>query len=86
MRFLPKDEGFFVLFDQLAGRLRTSSVILRELFSEPHRLEELAAKVKAEEHAADALTYDIMQPRPLADFTPGRDIRRLLIASPTAVI
>jgi uncharacterized protein Yka (UPF0111/DUF47 family) len=61
VRFLPKDEGFFVLFDQLSGRLRTASVILRELFSEPHRLEELAAKVKAEEHAADALTYDIMQ-------------------------
>lgn len=61
MRFLPKDEGFFVLFDQLSGRLKASSLILRELFSEPHRLEELVAKVKAEEHAADALTYDIMQ-------------------------
>ena len=61
MRFLPKDEGFFVLFDQLSSRLRTSAAILRELFAEPHRLEELAAKIKAEEHAADALTYDIMQ-------------------------
>jgi hypothetical protein len=61
VRFLPKDEGFFTLFDQLSDRLKTSAVILRDLFAEPHRLEELAAKVKAEEHAADALTYDILQ-------------------------
>ncbi len=61
MRFLPKDEGFFALFDQLSDRLKTSAVILRDLFAEPHRLEELTAKIKAEEHAADALTYDIMQ-------------------------
>jgi uncharacterized protein len=61
VRFLPKDEGFFGLFDQLAARLRTSAVLLRELFSEPERREELAVRIKAEEHAADALTYDIMQ-------------------------
>lgn len=61
MRFLPKDEGFFGLFDQLAGHLKTAATLLRELFSEPHRIEELTVKIKAEEHAADALTSDIMQ-------------------------
>lgn len=61
MRFLPKDEGFFGLFDQLAARLKTAAVLLRDLFSEPARLDELTKKVKAEEHAADALTYEIMQ-------------------------
>lgn len=61
MRFLPKDEGFFGLFDQLAARLKTSSALLKVLFSEPDRLQELTVKIKAEEHAADALTYDIMQ-------------------------
>lgn len=61
MRFLPKDEGFFSLFDQLSARLRTSSALLRELFDQPQRLEELTTRIKAEEHAADALTYDIMQ-------------------------
>ena len=61
MRFLPKDEGFFVLFDQLAARLRTSSALLKELFSDPSRLEELAVKIKAEEHAADATTFEVMQ-------------------------
>ena len=61
MRFLPKDEGFFALFDQLSARLKTSSALLKDLFSEPSRLEELTKAIKAEEHAADSLTYDIMQ-------------------------
>jgi len=61
VRFLPKDEGFFGLFDQLSARLRTSAVLLRELFQEPSRLDDLTKKIKAEEHAADALTYEIMQ-------------------------
>ncbi|MHB1298575.1 MAG: DUF47 domain-containing protein [Gemmatimonadaceae bacterium] len=61
MRFLPKDEGFFGLFDQLSARLKTSAALLKELFQEPDRLEELRTKIKAEEHAADAITYDIMQ-------------------------
>lgn len=61
MRFLPKDEGFFGLFDSLSARLKTSSALLKDLFSEPSRLEELTKKIKDEEHAADAITYDIMQ-------------------------
>jgi predicted phosphate transport protein (TIGR00153 family) len=61
VRFLPKDEGFFGLFDQLSSRLTSSAALLRQLFDQPSRLEELAGKIKAEEHAADALTYDIMQ-------------------------
>lgn len=61
MRFLPKDEGFFDLFDQLSARLKNSADLLHQLFSEPQRLDELTVKIKAEEHAADALTYDIMQ-------------------------
>lgn len=61
MRFLPKDEGFFGLFDQLSARLKSSSALLKDLFSEPSRLEELTKKIKDEEHAADAITYDIMQ-------------------------
>ncbi len=61
MRFLPKDEGFFALFDRLSARLETAALLLKELFSEPHRLEELAVKVKAEEHAADVITYEVMQ-------------------------
>ena len=61
MRFLPKDEGFFGLFDQLSARLKSSAALLKDLFSQPQRLEELTKAIKAEEHAADQLTYEIMQ-------------------------
>lgn len=61
MRFLPKDEGFFGLFDQLSARVTTSAALLRELFQHPERMQELVAKVKEEEHAADTITYEIMQ-------------------------
>jgi predicted phosphate transport protein (TIGR00153 family) len=61
VRFLPKDEGFFGLFDQLSSHLKSSSGLLKVLFSEPGRLEELTVKIKAEEHAADAITYEIKQ-------------------------
>jgi predicted phosphate transport protein (TIGR00153 family) len=61
VRFLPKDEGFFDLFDSLSARLLTSATLLRELFNDPTRLEELAGKIKQEEHGADATTYEIMQ-------------------------
>ena len=79
VRFLPKDEGFFGLFDQLSARLKSSSALLKELFSEPHRLEELTVKIKAEEHAADAITYDIMQRIDRSFVTPldREDIHRL---------
>lgn len=61
MRFLPKDEGFFGLFDQLAERLVTAASLLRDLFADPSRLEELVTRIKTEEHAADTLTYEVMQ-------------------------
>ncbi len=61
MRFLPKDEGFFGLFDQLSARLTSSAALLRELFQHPERLDELVGKIKQEEHAADTVTYEIMQ-------------------------
>jgi predicted phosphate transport protein (TIGR00153 family) len=61
VRFLPKDEGFFDLFDSLSARLLTSATLLRDLFNDPNRLEELAGKIKQEEHGADATTYEILQ-------------------------
>jgi predicted phosphate transport protein (TIGR00153 family) len=70
VRFLPKDEGFFGLFDQLSGRLKNAAALLRDLFNEPQRLEELTVRIKAEEHAADAITYDIMQRLDRSFITP----------------
>lgn len=61
MRFLPTDEGFFGLFDQLAERLTAASGLLAELCADPTRRDDLIARIKAEEHAADTLTYEVMQ-------------------------
>lgn len=61
MRFLPTDEGFFGLFDQLAERLTAASGLLADLCADPARRDDLIARIKAEEHAADNLTYEVMQ-------------------------
>jgi predicted phosphate transport protein (TIGR00153 family) len=61
VRFLPKDEGFFALFDRLADCVVESSRLLHRLFAEPARLAEHAAAVKKVEHAADDLTHEVME-------------------------
>ena len=61
MRFLPRDEGFFSLFDQLADCVVESSRYLHQLFADPARLAEFAAEVKRVEHTADDLTHEVME-------------------------
>lgn len=61
VRFLPKDEGFFTLFDQLSSRLNAAATHLQALIADPSQRESLTVKIKAEEHAADALTYEVLQ-------------------------
>ncbi len=60
MRLIPKDEGFFDLFDGLAERMTRSAVVLNSLFSEPTRLDHYAAQIKELEHEADEITHEIM--------------------------
>lgn len=60
MRLIPKDEGFFDLFDGLAQRMTSSATVLHNLFSDPTRLAEYAGKIKSLEHEADAITHEIM--------------------------
>jgi predicted phosphate transport protein (TIGR00153 family) len=60
LRLIPKDEGFFDLFDGLAQRMTSSAALLHNLFSEPTRLAEYAAKIKDLEHEADEITHEIM--------------------------
>jgi predicted phosphate transport protein (TIGR00153 family) len=59
VRLIPRDEGFFVLFNELAKRLRQSAQLLTHLFSEPERLDHYVAAIKAVEHEADTLTHDV---------------------------
>jgi predicted phosphate transport protein (TIGR00153 family) len=60
VRLIPKDEGFFDLFDGLAERMTASATVLHNLFSEPTRLAEHVEKIKSLEHEADEITHEIM--------------------------
>jgi predicted phosphate transport protein (TIGR00153 family) len=60
VRLIPKDEGFFELFDGLADRMTRSSELLLALFSEPDRLDQYAREIKELEHQADDITHEIM--------------------------
>lgn len=60
MRLIPRDEKFFDLFNELALRLTRCARLLNELFSQPHRLEELSTSIKTIEHEADQLTYQVI--------------------------
>lgn len=58
-RFVPRDEQFFGLFNELAAHLRTSAHLLDQLFADPNRTAELVKQIKDVEHLADHLTLSI---------------------------
>ncbi|MBI3568055.1 MAG: DUF47 family protein [Gemmatimonadetes bacterium] len=60
MRLIPRDEGFFELFDGLATRMTRSAALLNALFTEPTRLDQYAGQIKELEHQADEITHEIM--------------------------
>ncbi|HEX2203777.1 MAG TPA: DUF47 family protein [Longimicrobium sp.] len=60
MGIFPRDEKFFDMFSGLARRLSAITDLLAQLFAEPARLNELAAKIKDLEHEADVLTHDVI--------------------------
>ena len=59
MRLIPRDEGFFVLFNELAKRLTEAARLLTCLFAEPEKLDHYVAAIKTVEHEADVLTHDV---------------------------
>jgi uncharacterized protein len=61
-RFLPRDQEFFVLFNELAAHLSTSAKLLNDLFgADPKRAQEFVVAIKDVEHKADLLTASIIQ-------------------------
>jgi uncharacterized protein Yka (UPF0111/DUF47 family) len=60
-RLLPRDDQFFVLFDQLAAHLATTAKMLDALFGEPQNAVEHVRAIKDVEHKADLLTASINQ-------------------------
>jgi len=60
VRLIPKDEGFFELFDALAERVTLSAALLHELFTDPTRLDHFAGQIKELEHQADEVTHEVV--------------------------
>jgi len=58
-RLIPRDEGFFDLFNELSSKLISSAGLLRELFANPDRVDEIAAAIKDVEHEADHITHEV---------------------------
>jgi len=60
VRLIPRDEQFYDLFQQLAGRLSRAATLLNQLFREPQRRAEHVQAIKAAEHEADGITHEII--------------------------
>ncbi len=58
-RLIPRDEGFFVLFNDLSAKLISAAGLLSELFSHPERQAELVKAIKDVEHEADHITHEV---------------------------
>jgi predicted phosphate transport protein (TIGR00153 family) len=69
-RLIPRDEGFFDLFNELAKRLVTSAALLRDLFTYPDRLVELTGAIKEVEHEADHITHEVSKRLDSSFITP----------------
>ncbi len=60
-QFFPKDQQFFVLFNQMADEIRAAAGMLEELLaSEPPDLTKVDL-IRDAEHRCDALTHDAIQ-------------------------
>ena len=61
VRLIPRDEGFFPLFNELAKRITRSAELLVQLFgnSSSAHIDRYMAEIKSVEHEADDITHQI---------------------------
>jgi predicted phosphate transport protein (TIGR00153 family) len=69
-RFIPRDAGFFDLFNQFAAHVSTCAALLSELLSDPARQADLVRAIKDEEHKADQLMHTLNQRLDRSFITP----------------
>ena len=79
MPLIPRDEGFFTLFNQQAAKMKTAAELLRRLFASPDRLPDLVVEIKKVEHEADNLVHEVAMRLDRSFITPldREDIYRL---------
>ena len=61
LRFFPRDEQFFDLFNQMAAEIRGAAVLLEEMLGNDPPDRQIAVRIKDAEHRCDALTHDTIQ-------------------------
>lgn len=59
-RLIPRDEGFFPLFADLARRVTAAARLLDKMFAEPDQLRVHATAIKDLEHEADVITHSVI--------------------------
>jgi predicted phosphate transport protein (TIGR00153 family) len=76
---IPRDEGFFELFNKLADRMKHAAGLLQSLFGSMDRLAQYVAEIKKTEHEADAVIYEVAKRLDRSFITPldREDIYRL---------
>jgi hypothetical protein len=87
VRLIPKDEGFYELFDALGTKVSKSAAVLDQLFNEPNRMDFYATQIKLIEREADNITHDVMNRIDRSFVTPldREDIHGLTTALDTVV-
>jgi predicted phosphate transport protein (TIGR00153 family) len=76
---IPRDEGFFTLFNQQAAMMKKAAELLQKMFAAPEQLEQFVNEIKAVEHEADAIVRDVGMRLDRSFITPldREDIHRL---------
>ena len=76
---IPRDEGFFTLFNELAAKMKEAASLLRDMFAEPDRLDHYVGAIKKVEHEADAVIHEVSKRLDRSFITPldREDIYRL---------
>jgi predicted phosphate transport protein (TIGR00153 family) len=84
---IPRDEGFFTLFNNLAAKMKTAAELLEAMFSSPDRLPHFVTEIKKVEHEADAIIHDVAMRIDRTFITPfdREDIYRLVQELDTVV-
>jgi len=87
VRLIPKDEGFFQLFDAIGSKIASSAAVLEQLFSEPNRMDFYATQIKLIEREADTITHEVMNRLDRSFVTPlDREDIHLLATSLDTVV
>lgn len=58
--FLPRDEQYFVLFEEAARNITESALVLQDLVENFTEVEEKAARIRAFEERGDEITFQII--------------------------